>query len=59
MIPLFQTIAISNSDTLIQNLTTDDQINPNKRIYFFLFSKTFPMISFYFFYFEMIKITNK
>ena len=45
-IPLFQAVAASKDNTLLQNLTNDDQITPNKRLYLFLFPKTFPIVYF-------------
>ena len=47
-IPLFQAIPESKVDTIPQNLSTSDQINTNKQLYLFLFSKTFPIMSFLF-----------
>ena len=37
VITLFQVVAASKSDNIIQNLTTDDQITLNKQPSFFLF----------------------
>ena len=37
-ITLFQSIAASKDNTLLQNITTADQRTPNKQFYFFLFS---------------------
>ena len=38
-IPLFQAVDGSKADTILPNLTTYDQITPNKQLFFLLFSK--------------------
>ena len=47
-IPLFQDVAVSKADTIIQNLTTADQITPNKQFYFLFFSWTFQIMHFFY-----------
>ena len=46
--PLFQAVDASKANNMLQVLTTNDPTSPNKKISWFLFYQTFPMMSFLF-----------